>query len=111
MEVEDRAILSRLMRNDFQWTDHGVCRMDCRKISEQEVFETLQTGRINRRKSEMSLRPCPKYVVDAQVKGTKGTKGTKHKKKNVQCVFGGCSDHTKVITVIDKDFDHPCGPC
>jgi hypothetical protein len=38
-------------------------------------MQTLKSGSINDRKSEPSLRPCPKFVVDAAV-------GTQ--KKNVQ---------------------------
>ncbi|CAG9461178.1 unnamed protein product [Pedinophyceae sp. YPF-701] len=103
LEAEDRRILKRMLRTPLQWTDHGVCRMDCRHISEKEVIDTLRTGRINRRKSEMRSRPCPKYVVDARVGDAK--------RKNVQCVFSGCADVTRVVTVIDKDFDWPCGAC
>jgi hypothetical protein len=36
----------------------------CRHVSRNEVDEVLASGRINDRKSDTSLRPCPKYVVD-----------------------------------------------
>lgn len=49
-----------------------------------------------------SLLPCPKYVVDARV----GEQG-----KNVQGVFSACPSVTRVVTVIDKDTNHPCPPC
>ena len=29
----------------------------------------------------------------------------------LQGVFSACQDVTRVVTVIDKDTDHPCPPC
>lgn len=34
-------------------------------IGRGEIEETLRSGRINTRKSQPALRPCPKYTVDA----------------------------------------------
>lgn len=38
-----------------------------RFIGRGEISEVLRTGRINSRKSQPALRPCPKYTVDAAV--------------------------------------------
>lgn len=76
--------------------------MDCRFVSKEDVQETLRIGRINDVKSEPSLKPCPKYVVDADIRNGS---------KQVQAVFGACARETTVITVIDKGTDWPCGPC
>ena len=44
-----------------------LCRTLGRYITKTEVEEALRTGRINARKSQPELRPCPKYAVDASV--------------------------------------------
>ena len=41
----------------------------CRHVSRDEIDEVLASGRINDRKSDTSLRPCPKYVVDGRPGG------------------------------------------
>ena len=90
----DRATLEAAAAKPLKYTDHALCRMDCRLsrpllqmnaqaqsepvwlshflsavrfITEQQVRTALQTGIINHRKSETRLQPCPKLVVDAHV--------------------------------------------
>ena len=89
----DRAALEAAAAKPLKYTDHALCRMDCRHsrpfasaedaqsepawlshfplavrfITEQQVRTALQTGSINHRKSEPRLQPCPKLVVDAHV--------------------------------------------
>ena len=45
------------------------CSTGCRHVSRDEVDEVLASGSINDRKSDTSLRPCPKYVVDGSPGG------------------------------------------
>jgi len=101
----DRRILNSLLRKPLFITDHGLCRMDCRFVTREHIRETLERGRINVRKSEPTQRPCPKYVVDAEV----GSGGAGE--KVVQGVFAACRNETGVLTVIDKATNWPCGPC
>jgi hypothetical protein len=100
----DRRILDSMLRKPLHITEHGLCRMDCRFVTRDHVYETLERGRINDRKSEPLQRPCPKYVVDAEVSGGSGG-------KVVQGVFAACRTETRVVTVIDKATNWPCGPC
>ena len=67
-----------------------------RHIGRSEIMETLQKGRINRRKSQPALRPCPKYTVDAAVGG---------QRKNVQ-VSSPPPD-----SLAPAGPRVPCGPC
>ena len=105
-QQQDRRILDSMLRKPFHFTQHGQCRMDCRFISRPQVVDTLRKGTINARKSEPLLRPCAKYVVDAEVETSRGGEV-----KAVQGVFAACRSETKVITVIDKETNWPCGPC
>lgn len=98
----DRRTLDAMLRKPLGVTQHAACRMDCRFIGRPEIEETLRTGRINSRKSQPTLRPCPKYTVDA-IAGPA--------RKNVQGVFAACPAETRVITVIDTDTNWACGPC
>jgi hypothetical protein len=100
----DRKILDSMLLKPLHITEHGLCRMDCRFVTRNHITETLARGRINDRKSEPTLRPCPKYVVDAEVSG--GSEG-----KVVQGVFAACRHETRVVTVIDKTTNWPCGVC
>ncbi|KAL4529987.1 hypothetical protein Ndes2437B_g08484 [Nannochloris sp. 'desiccata'] len=102
----DRRILDSMLRKPLYITEHGLCRMDCRFVTRDHIAETLERGRINDKKSEPTQRPCPKYVVDAEVR-----RGTDGKEKMVQGVFAACRTETRVVTVIDKANNWPCGPC
>lgn len=102
----DRRILDSMLRKPMHITEHGLCRMECRFVTRDHITETLQKGRINDRKSEPSQRPCPKYVVNAEVTTTGGGGG-----KVVQDVFDACRNETRVVTVIDTKNNWPCGPC
>ena len=102
----DRKILDRMLRRPLAITEHAECRMDCRFITKDQINESLRKGRINDRKSDPNERPCPKYVVDAEVPHS-----TNGSTKAVQGVFSACRNETWVITVIDTETAWPCGPC
>jgi hypothetical protein len=101
----DRRILNSMLQNPLYITEHGLCRMDCRFVTRDHIRGTLERGRINDRKSEPTQRPCPKYVVDGEVSNS----GVGE--KLVQGVFAACRHETRVVTVIDKTTNWPCGPC
>ncbi|KAI3429509.1 hypothetical protein D9Q98_005598 [Chlorella vulgaris] len=101
----DKRTLAAMRRLPLAITEHAACRMDCRFIGRTEIQQALQVGKINSRKSQPGLKPCPKLVVDAAVTPAVG------KRKNVQCVFAACPTETRVITVIDTDRNWECGPC
>lgn len=97
-----------MRRNKFHCVcvlvQHATCRMDCRFVTPDQVEQTLRRGTINARKSEPLMRPCPKYVVDAELAVGAGV-------REVEGVFAACRSETRVITVIDKTTNWPCGPC
>jgi len=72
--------------------------MQCRKISQAEVEEIMQEGKINYNKSNVDARPCPTYALE----------GVTRDNQSVRIVFGQCDLKTKVITVIDLDTDWSC---
>ena len=77
---------------------HAACRMDCRKIDEQEIREILQNGTINWSKSEPNNKPDPKYAVE----------GVTSDNQKVRIVFADSPKGLVVVTVIDLKTDWDC---
>jgi hypothetical protein len=82
----------------IEYTQHAKCRMECRHISQAEVEEIMQDGKINYAKSDVNGRPCPSYALEGLTKDD----------QRVRIVFGQCDEKTKVITVIDLNTDWTC---
>jgi hypothetical protein len=82
------------------YTKHARCRMDCRHISESEVKEILQQGKVNGKKIEEDERGV-KYPIDGRTK----------EDKMVRIVVAPKRNNIVVVTVIDLDKDWPCGDC
>jgi hypothetical protein len=82
----------------IEYTEHAKCRMECRHISQAEVEEIMQDGKVNYYKSDLNAHPCPAYALEGVTKDN----------QRVRIVFGQCDEKTKVITVIDLDRDWSC---
>ena len=82
----------------IEYTAHGKCRMQCRKISQAEVKEIMQRGKINYNKSDVKAKPCPEYALE----------GTTSDNQRVRIVFAQCDTKSKVITVIDLNKEWTC---
>ncbi|HMP93008.1 MAG TPA: DUF4258 domain-containing protein [Phnomibacter sp.] len=101
-EPEQPAETRGLNRNPkaLEISRHAACRMNCRKISQQEVEQILQEGRINYSKSEIGTNPdCKrKYAVE----------GTTADGQRVRIIFAPCKDKVTVVTVIDLGKEWAC---
>jgi hypothetical protein len=84
----------------IEYSRHARCRMECRKINEQEVEQILKEGKINYRKSEIGQLPdCKrKYAVE----------GVTYEGQKVRIIFAPCETLVTVVTVIDIGRDWPC---
>ena len=82
----------------IDYTNHGRCRMQCRKISQVEVKEIMQDGKINYNKSDVNAKPCPEYALE----------GITSDNQRVRIVFAQCDTKSKVVTVIDLEKDWTC---
>jgi hypothetical protein len=82
----------------IEYTAHGRCRMQCRKISQAEVKEIMQQGKINYNKSDVKAKPCPEYALE----------GTTSDNQRVRIVFAQCETKSKVVTVIDLNKEWAC---
>lgn len=95
---KDLPVLELLQSKRLIYTKHAECRMDCRFISEQEIKETLEKGRINPIKSDPNDQPCPTYAVENNTADG----------QTVRIVFADCDDVVKVVTAIDLKESHKC---
>lgn len=82
----------------IEYTQHAKCRMECRHISQAEVEEIMQKGKINYKKSDIDANPCPVYALE----------GTTKDDQRVRIVFAQCDFKSKVVTCIDLDTEWEC---
>jgi hypothetical protein len=82
------------------YTEHALCRMNCRQISKEDIKEIMKKGIINFNKSNRRSRPCPTFALQGET-----SDGEK-----LRVVFAQCDDETKVITCynLEEDFDCHC---
>lgn len=72
--------------------------MQCRKISQEEVKEIMQNGKINYNKSDIKAHPCPEYALE----------GMTSDDQRVRIIFAQCDTKTKVVTCIDLGTEWEC---
>jgi len=82
----------------IEYTQHAKCRMECRHISQAEVEEIMQDGKINYNKSNVKARPCPTYALEGITKD----------EQRVRIVFAQCDLKSKVVTCIDLGTEWQC---
>ena len=82
----------------IEYSNHAKCRMGCRKISQAEVEEIMEAGKINYNKSDLNNARCPRYAVE----------GVTTDNQKVRIVFAQCNEKTQVVTVIDLDTEWSC---
>lgn len=82
----------------LKYSNHAKCRMQCRKISQAEVEEIMQDGKINYNKSDIQNPRCPRYAVE----------GITSDNQRVRIVYAQCNESTTVVTVIDLETDFKC---
>ena len=82
----------------LEYSNHARCRMDCRHITQAEVQEIMQQGKINYTKSDLQNTRCPRYAVE----------GITQDNQKTRIVFAQCNEKTEVVTVIDLDTEWSC---
>jgi len=95
-ERENERVRARLRGKPRVTSEHAACRMECRFITAEEVERTLVDGKVDARHSTPNARPCPKVALNMG---------------RVRVVWADCADSTRLVTAIDAETNHPCGPC
>jgi Domain of unknown function (DUF4258) len=82
----------------IKYSEHARCRMSCRHITQAEVEDIMQNGKINYAKSDLQNARCPRYALE----------GVTSDNQRVRMVFAQCDESTTVVTVIDLDTEWQC---
>ncbi len=82
----------------IEYSNHARCRMGCRHITQTEVQDIMQQGKINYTKSDLQNARCPRYALE----------GITEDNQKVRIVFAQCNEKTEVVTVIDLDTEWQC---
>ena len=81
------------------YTKHAKCRMGCREFTKKEVWEILEKGTINNRKSDPNDKPCPTYALE----------GITSDGQEARMVFAACDNKKlKLVTCIDLKKHYQC---
>ena len=85
----------------IEYTRHAECRMNCRKISKEDIGDVMRKGVIIFNKSNLRDKPCPTFAVQ----------GFTYNGENIRIIFAQCRSVTKVVTCynLKKDFNCDCG--
>lgn len=84
----------------INYSQHALCRMQCRFIDSSEVVDILKNGIINFKKSSLQAETCEKrFALDGF-----GKRDNQH----IRIVVVPCGDRITVITCIDLDENHLC---
>ena len=92
---EEEQVRQRLRSKPMSITEHGACRMDCRFVSKKDIKDALREGRLSKRHLSFDQQ---KFAFE---------------KGRVRAIFAENEENetVSVVTVIDVETDHPCGPC
>lgn len=83
---------------DLILTKHAKCRMNCRKISKDEVLEVINEGKENKRKSNPNDPRCPTIALEDWTKDG----------QLVRIIVADCDNVAKLVTVIDLKNEYDC---
>jgi hypothetical protein len=82
----------------IEYSHHARCRMECRHITQAEIEDIMQNGKINYNKSDLQNTRCPRYALEGITKDD----------QRVRIIFAQCNGSTTVVTVIDLNTEWQC---
>jgi len=98
-----QEIKDKIMKSNFIYTDHALCRMDCRNISKDDINEILRRGKLSPKISRFNDKPCPSYAYAWSTPSY----------EMVIAVFVVCENETKLVTAYPLGTEDPpsCATC
>ena len=96
-------IKAKMMQKEFVYTNHALCRMECRNISKDDINEILRRGKLSPKISKLNDKPCPTYAFAWSTPSY----------QMVIAVFALCEDVTKLVTAYPLGTEDPpsCATC
>lgn len=87
---------------EYFFTKHARCRMECRHITQKEVKEIVRKAQVNYNKSDMNDPKGPTYALEGY---------TAQDRQHVRIIVAPKQKHLSIVTVIDLDEDWNCPSC
>lgn len=89
IKTPEQIIKEQLQHRKFVVTPQGLCFMQCKNITDDEIKKLFITGTINYKKSVVHDKPCKKYALE----------GTTTQGEKVRVMCGLCDLETNIISV------------
>lgn len=90
-QMPNSAKMEELSWQKLEYTDHAVCLMKCKSITEAELKQVLKSGKVNYNKSDVHHKPYPYYAIE-------GPTGTK---RSLRIVIDDVDTVSRVVTTLD----------
>lgn len=87
---------------EYFFTKHARCRMECRRITQKEVKEIVRKADVNYNKSDLNDPKGPTYAVEGY---------TAKDRQHVRVIVAPKQKHLSIVTVIDLDKEWECPSC
>ncbi len=100
-QMPSSAKLEELSWQKLEYTQHALCRMKCRNITEQEIKQVFKSGKVNYDKSEVHHKPYPTYAVE----------GITANGKSLRIVIDDVDTISKIVTTIDLKMEKDSCDC
>jgi len=85
----------------MELTDHALCRMKCRSITESEIRQVFKSGKVNYDKSSVHDKPYPTYAVE----------GPTADGKKLRIVVADLDTISRIVTAIDLRMETDSCDC
>ncbi len=99
-KVEPELIHKEFDRKEryLEYSNHALCRMDCRTISKREVMDIRKNGSVNVEKSSLDAEDCPRWALE----------GDTEDGQELRIIFAQCAEKMVVVTAIDLHNEYMC---
>ena len=87
-----------MISKELVYSNHALCRMDCREISKREVQLILEEGEFNEEKNDPYAKECPRFALEGETPDG----------QTIRVIFANCETETVVVTTIDLSEEHFC---
>ena len=89
--LPENRLKDQMLNSKVIYSEHAMCIMFCRGITQDDVNEILKNGDVNFGESDVHNTPCPSYAFD----------GKTLKGKDVRVICTACDSIAEVTTTIN----------
>ncbi len=100
-QLPNSAKMEELAFQKMEYTDHALCRMKCRNITEAEIKQVLKSGKVNYDKSHVHDKPYPSYTIE----------GPTGDGKTLRLVIADVDTISRLVTTIDLKMETDSCDC